>query len=136
MKLITKNTDYAVRALIYISRSGKRIVPASELIDALVVPRPFLRKILQILNKKGVLKSYKGKSGGFELARAAEEISLVDLIEIFQGQFTLAECLFRRKICPNTGTCALRNSLSVVEEKVVEQLKPITVKSLASFNGR
>ena len=68
MKLINRDTDYAVRALSYILRRKDKIVTAAELVRELDMPRPFLRKILQSLNKNGFLKSQRGKGGGFILA--------------------------------------------------------------------
>ena len=56
MKLITRDTDYAIRALCFIARFKKKIVSVSELVKVLKIPRPFLRKILQTLNKKRILK--------------------------------------------------------------------------------
>jgi len=60
MKLITRNTDYALRALCYISKN-KNIVTVDELVERLGVPRSFMRKILQQLNKKMILVSFKGQ---------------------------------------------------------------------------
>jgi Rrf2 family protein len=130
VKLITRDTDYAVRALIYMAQNKKKLIPASQLIEELKIPRSFLRKILQVLNKKGVLKSYKGVGGGFSLALPPDKIFLVKLIEIFQGPFAINECVFKKKICPNQSTCALKNKLDYVEEKVVKEIEPITIESL------
>src|SRR3990167_1406860 len=99
MKLLSRNTDYAVRAVCYIAKRKDDLVSATELVKELKIPRPFLRKILQALNKKGLLKSYKGISGGFKLAHKAEDVYIIDLIEVFQGPFKLNECLFRKEIC-------------------------------------
>ena len=59
MKLITRDTDYAVRALIFIIKQKKEVISVNKLINNLKLPRPFLRKILQVLNKKGILNSAK-----------------------------------------------------------------------------
>lgn len=130
MKLITRDTDYAVRALSYIAQKEPEMISTGELFKELKIPRPFLRKILQILNKKGILTSYKGKGGGFVLAMPADKIFLVDLIEIFQGPFQLNECLFKKRVCPSRNTCALRKKIRVIEENVVSEIKAITVASL------
>ncbi len=130
MKLITRDTDYAVRALIYMAQTKKKIVSATELIEELRIPKPFLRKILQILNRKRILQSYKGQGGGFSLARPYGKIYLIDLIEIFQGPFVINECVFKKKICPNRSTCTLKSKLDYIEAKVVKELEPVTIKSL------
>lgn len=130
MKLITRDTDYALRALCYIAKGKKKIVSVSELAEELKIPRPFLRKLLQVLNKKRILKSYKGKGGGFSLEASADKIFLVDLIKIFQGVFELNECLSKKKLCSQIGSCVLRKELNSIENNVFAQLKPISIASL------
>ncbi len=129
MKLLTRDTDYAVRALSFIaSRDG--IVTASRLVKITGIPRPFLRKILQILSKKGFVKSYKGIGGGFKLSRPAKKMSLVDIIEIFQGPLKLNECFFKKRICPNRRTCPLKQKVDRIEKYVISELEAITIGSL------
>ncbi|MCL4418146.1 MAG: Rrf2 family transcriptional regulator [Actinobacteria bacterium] len=130
MKLITRDTDYSIRALVYIGRKKDRIISITELVKEFGAPRPFLRKILQSLSAKGVLKSYKGKNGGFELAKSPEKIYILDLMEIFQGKFKLTECLFKKKICPNQINCELKSKLDSLEELVENKIKEITLASL------
>lgn len=100
MKLLSRNTDYAVRAVCFMARKEKDTVSVTELVRALKIPRAFLRKILQVLNKKGLLVSHKGSGGGFTLARRPAEIYLVDLMEAFQGSFKLNECFFKKRSVP------------------------------------
>ena len=130
MKLITRETDYAIRSLAYIAKAKGKVVTASQLVKALKIPRPILRKLLQCLNKKGLLNSYKGSGGGFKLAVPEEKICIVDVMQVFQGQFALNECLFRKNICPNTSTCVLRGKINVIEAYVLDQLTHITLKDL------
>jgi len=136
MKLITRDTDYSIRALTYIARNKDRIVSITELVKELDIPKPFLRKILQLLSTSGVLKSYKGKNGGFELAIKPEKIRLLDLMEIFQGKFKLSECLFKKKICPNQISCKLREQLDSLEELVENKVKEITLASLLNLDKK
>jgi len=130
MKLITRDSDYAIRALCFIIKHKEKIVPVSELVKELKIPRPFLRKILQVLNKKGILKSYKGQGGGFLLAGPSNKIFLVDLIKIFQGPLRLNECFFKKMPCPNINTCTLRKKIKHIERFVIQELKSITIASL------
>jgi len=130
MKLITRDTDYAVRALCFIAKCEREIVPVSELNRNLRIPRPFLTKILQILNKKRLLRSYKGKGGGFMLALAPNKIFLADLIGIFQGSLKLNECIFKKRICPDIKTCKLKKRIDNIQKQVISELKDITLASL------
>ncbi len=135
MKLITRDTDYAVRALCQIAKEKNKIISVHDLVEELKMPRPFLRKILQVLNRKGLLKSFRGKNGGFILAIPPEKIYLVDLIRIFQGPLKLSECVFKKNYCPDVNICMLKQKLGTIEKYVVSQLKSINITSLMQGNG-
>ncbi|MGA2774877.1 MAG: Rrf2 family transcriptional regulator [Candidatus Omnitrophota bacterium] len=130
MKLITRDTDYALRAVCYIAKQKDKIVPVSRMIKELKMPGPFLRKILQVLNKEGILKSHRGQGGGFSLKVAPVKIYLVKLAEIFQGPLKLNECIFRAKVCPSVKVCALSAKLGRIEKIVKKELSLITIASL------
>ena len=130
MKLITKDTDYAIRALCFIAVRKKEIVTAKKLVEVLNIPRPFLRNILQRLNKRKILKSYRGKSGGFLLTRPTNKILVTDVIKIFQGPVKLSEHVFQKGLCPNIRTCALKKRLDIIERHVTQELQRITIASL------
>lgn len=130
MKLITRDTDYALRALCFMGRDNKKIISVVNLVKALKIPRPFLRKIMQVLNKNKVLKSYKGKGGGFLLAKPAQKIFLLDLMEVFQGRLCLNECFFKKMKCPNIKICPLKRKISRIERYVIRELRPVSLASL------
>ena len=130
MKLITRDTDYALRAICFIAKNKNKKVCASELVEELKIPRPFLRKILQVLNKEKILISYKGTGGGFVLGKGIKDIYLTDLMEIFQGRLTLNECMLKKMKCPNTNNCPLRKKIKNIEKYVIQELSEI---NLASF---
>ena len=129
MKLINRDTDYALRALIHIAKNSQRI-SVTEMASKLNIPKPFLRKILQILNKEGILNSYKGKGGGFLLAIPPKKILLTDLINIFQGPVKLTDCVIKRKICPDIKTCPLRKRIRALEKHIVSELKSTTLDDM------
>lgn len=130
MKLITRDTDYALRAICSIAKHKGKVVSVADLVKESKIPRPFLRKILQVLNKKGILHSYKGIGGGFVLAIEPRKIFLTDLIRIFQGEFRLNECFFKKAKCPHTAGCPLRKKICDIEAYVVKELKLINIGSL------
>jgi len=119
-----------MRALCYIAKQKKGAVSAAAMVAALKIPRPFLRKILQILSTEGLLRSTRGQGGGFSLAYSAERILLADLIRIFQGTIRLNECVFKKKLCPNRGVCLLKKEIDGIEQEVFGRLGRISVASL------
>ncbi|NOY10135.1 MAG: Rrf2 family transcriptional regulator [Spirochaetes bacterium] len=130
MKLLTRNTDYAVRALSYIAMEKGKTVTAAELSEELKISWSFLRKILQILSREGLVFSIKGKGGGFKLAQPADRIFLLDLINIFQGLVRLNTCITNNKACPNIRICILKKKIDIIEDSIISELHPITLKTL------
>ncbi len=130
LKLITRDTDYAVRALASIYKKDGNVVSVSDLVKEIEIPRPFLRKLLQILNKEEILDSFKGRGGGFMLKKHPKDIFLIDLMEIFQGKFKINECVFKKEVCENILTCILKQKIDHIEEYIYENLKTITLMDL------
>lgn len=130
MKLITRNTDYAVNALYFMALDRDKIYTVSELAKKTSIPGAFLRKILQVLNKKGIVRSFKGKGGGFKLALLPDKIFLLEIMEIFQGRFKLNECILNKKICPNKENCRLKIKIDEIENYIQSKLESITLGSL------
>ncbi|MBF0484156.1 MAG: Rrf2 family transcriptional regulator [Candidatus Omnitrophica bacterium] len=130
MKLINKNTDYAVQALFYISQKTPNIISTVEVEKQLNLPRPFIRKILQNLTKAGYLSSSKGSGGGFTIARPLDDIYLLDLMQLFQGRLAFTDCSFQKKVCPNAGHCPLRRRIKTIEDTVLHELKGVSLAEL------
>jgi Rrf2 family protein len=86
---------------------------------------------LQILNKKRILKSYKGLGGGFALSQESKKIYLLNIIKAFQGKLQLNECLFKKMACPNKSTCYLKKKIRAIEQNVIRDLESITISSLS-----
>ncbi len=131
MNLMTRDTDYAVRALIYIYLQKDRFVSVTEINQKLDLPRPFLRKILQQLVLGEVLLSVKGNQGGFKLARKGSEILLTDIMTIYQGKVKMVECIFKKRVCEDRKTCPLRKELIMIERDAINKMKKVTIAKLA-----
>jgi len=130
MKLINRDTDYSFKVLIYIVNRSPDLVSVPELNKELGIPGPFLRKILQILSKEGILNSLKGRNGGFQLALPPEKVTLKLLMQVFQGPVKLNDCLFRKHICQDVTSCPLKKKLDGLEDRMVSELQSITLASL------
>lgn len=130
MRLLNRETDYAVRALTHLGVNAGGTLSVSDMEAAVRVSRPFLRKILQKLNKAGILESQKGRGGGFKLARPTARITLREVREVFQGPLKAKSCLFGKNLCPNPRTCLLRQKIRDIEGRLVRELGAITIRSL------
>ena len=123
MKLITRDTDYAIRAVCYLAKHKKVIISANELAKYLKMPRPFLRRILQLLGKKEIVKSYKGQGGGFSLSISPHKLSLLDIITAFQGPIMLNDHTFKKRMCPCIKNCKVKKKLDLIEKFMILKLK-------------
>ena len=130
MNLINRDTDYAVRALCHMAKHRDDIVSAADLHPRLRVPRPYLRRILQTLARRKVLRSFRGKGGGFILKKPPEKVLLTEVIEIFQGTIDLAHCMFRGRLCPDCRSCPLRRTVKDIEALALARLRDTTIASL------
>ena len=132
MKIINRDTDYVIRALVYMAKRPGTIVCVDELVEKLKIPKAFLRRLLQTLSQKKVLNSLKGRGGGFTLNRPANKIALIELVKIVQGDVATVECVLKKHICPDYKRCLLRRELVRIQYQIVRSLNRITIASLTN----
>lgn len=130
MKFITKNTDYALKAICRIAGSKEGEMSASRLAAELKVPGPFLRKLLQELKAGGFLEARRGRNGGFKLSIPPEEIHLTDVMEAFQGEFKITSCMSGKRPCPHIRACKLKDEITRIENIIVSEINSVTIVSL------
>lgn len=133
MNLINRDTDYAVRALHYLAQHTGEVLSVAELHAELEIPRAYLRGILQKLARADILRSHRGQRGGFELNQLPENILLTDVMELFQGEVSLSECMFHGEACPNRPSCKLRATIKEIEEMVAAKLSATTIATLSTL---
>jgi Rrf2 family protein len=84
---ISAKVDYALQAVVEIAVATKRdsLISAEEISSRRDIPEKFLEGILTLLRKSGIINSYRGPSGGFELAKKPQDIAVADIIRIIDG---------------------------------------------------
>jgi Rrf2 family protein len=102
----------------------------TRLAEKLKISKPFVRAILQKLNKEKIVLSAKGKGGGFRIALPPEEISVASLINVFQGPIKLDDCLIRKDPCPEVKTCSLKKKLKEIGSYINEEFNVLTLDKL------
>ena len=99
------------------------------------IPQKFLETILLELKNAGILASKKGKGGGYYLRKNPEEISIADILRIFDGAIALLPCVTfkyyeRCEECHDEETCAIREAFLEVRNESVRILKNHTLQTL------
>lgn len=120
---ITRQADYAVRAVLYLAGLGESgRAPTSQIADKQHIPPSFLAKIVSQLSVAGVLHTSRGARGGVSLARQPEEISLLEVVEVIDGPITLNECVTDPEACPYQGDCPVHEIWSQAQAEMVQRL--------------
>jgi len=136
--MLSNTCKYAIRAVIYLALnySENRKIGMKEISDSLDIPTPFLGKILQTLAKNKLLISTKGPNGGFALGKPANEITLLNIIEIVDGLDLFNECLIGLRTCSsNTHTdvqCPIHNKFLPISKQLYELFNNETIDLLAN----
>ena len=120
---ITRQADYAVRAVLHLARSGDIRTATSVIAEEQKIPPSFLAKIISQLSIAGLLHTSRGARGGVTLARQPEEITLLEVIEAIDGPIQLNECVGDTGVCSFDDSCRLRQVLCEAQEKLVGRLK-------------
>jgi len=120
---ITRETDYAMRCILYLSAQPDKVVMVDEVSREMATPKSFMAKILQKLVKAGVVKSFRGVKGGFQLNRQPKDINLLDVIEAIEGVVALNACAVDSSLCGFSDTCGVHTIWVKLRVEVNELLK-------------
>jgi Rrf2 family protein len=134
MNLLTRKVDYALLILSYLHQRPEG-GSAREIAAGFVgLSRAFAANILKELCQKGFVASHRGVKGGYALARPAEEISLLDLMESLDDMVHLAECNKSQAApeddCVLLNICPMRGSIGLVHRRIREVLGNVTLADL------
>ena len=135
MKLVTKDIHYAIKSLLYFAQSTDKVITVGELVKKLNMRRPFLRRILQTLSKRKILRSQKGYRGGFVLNMKPDKIRIIDILNIFHGDSDIIGCLLEKDICPYPARCLLMRKINGIEIQLNNDLTQLTVKKILATIG-
>ena len=104
---ITRQADYAVRAVLYLAKMGNNERAATSTVaKEQNIPPSFLAKIISQLSIAGLLHTSRGARGGVTLARDAKDITLLEVVEAIDGPIQLNECVGSDGGCQNSDSQA------------------------------
>jgi Rrf2 family protein len=124
---ITKQADYAVRAMVFLARlEPNQRAATSQIAQVQKIPPSFLAKIISQLSIAGLIHTSRGAHGGVMLARAAEKISMLDVVEAIDGPISLNDCTLAPQSCELSGDCPLHAIWSDLQKDLVGKLRATT----------
>lgn len=135
--LFSRSTEYAIRAMTFLAQqpSGK-LTGAKEIAEAEDIPIPFLWKILQILARHRLIRSFKGLRGGYELARPADEITLDAVVVATDGLGLTGGCVLGLATCSEENACPLHDTWKRIRGEMNAMLEQNTLANLSGVVRR
>lgn len=138
MMQFNRKTEYALLSAEYMARkesalsAPRRATSTREIADAYRIPYPLLAKVLQKMASKGAIRAVHGTKGGYVLAKKAAELSVADIVEIFEGPVAVADC-FREEgsNCPQWHGCHIKAPFSELNAKIHNLLASTKIADLA-----
>lgn len=128
---LTKQTNYAIRVLMYCAANHGRLSRVSDIAAAYSVPEMYLFKILQPVVEHGMLETVRGRKGGVRLAKPAAQITLFDVVRVTEDNFSMAECFSNDAAdCPLIDSCALNGALRSALGAFFEVLEGYSIDDL------
>ncbi len=132
MLQLTMAGEYTVRTMLHLAAQPMgAIVQISEISRQWNIPENFLRKIVQALVKSSLILSRRGIGGGIELAKPAENITLLEVVEAAEGKLALNKCLVQPGRCHRDSWCAVHLVWYEAQEKMKEILSSKSIADLA-----
>ena len=126
----TTQTDYALRTLMYLSTRTER-ANISDVTAIFGISVHHVAKVVNLLGRYGYVRSLRGIGGGIELARSPEDISLGEVVERFEGNLHLLDCIDQEDVCVIQSFCKLKGVLAEAERIQLDYLNSVTLADVA-----
>lgn len=139
MLRIGKLTDYAMLILTELAKTPDLHLSATLLSELVHIPAPTVSKILKMLSEAELVTSIRGVDGGYRLARAAQSISLAQVLAAMEGELAMTECCELNHSCVVTSVCALQHNWKKINKfvyvllskiSIIDMLGPLTLQGL------
>jgi Rrf2 family iron-responsive transcriptional regulator len=133
MLKINRQTDYAVRVILALAKRGEDIrLSSNEIQREMLIPPALMPRIVSLLARAELVNTFPGRDGGLMLPRPASQITLMDVVEVFEGPVLLSECMQVKgeDDCPFQSNCPVRSKWGRVQAAMLREMAAITFESL------
>jgi Rrf2 family protein len=126
--LLSQKCKYALQALLTLAREpSQELLLVSDIAERERLPKKFLEAILLELNRNGLVRSRRGRGGGYALAKPADLITFGQVVRIIDGPLAPLSCVsvnyYRRcEDCRDEMTCEIRKVMRRVRDAIAAEL--------------
>jgi Rrf2 family protein len=124
---LTRRGDYAVRAMLALARHGEGQLTGAAVVQATAIPASFLPQVMGDLVRAGLVANRRGRAGGYRLARAAADISLLAIVEAVEGDGRRRTCVLRGGPCRRDGACDVHEAFFRAQEATFATLAGVSL---------
>nr|WP_264187530.1 Rrf2 family transcriptional regulator [Salipiger thiooxidans] len=133
---VTKRTNIAIRVLMHCAANSGRLVTKAEIARRCNASENHLAQVINQLAQLGYLHTQRGRNGGLELGRPADQIRIGDVFRALEAPVPLAECFADvDNTCPLTNACRLKIALTDAASAFYATLDPISLDTLVCDNA-
>lgn len=126
---VPTKTQYAIRALVHLVHTKSASV--ATIADAEHIPFKYLEAIFGQLKSAGLLVADRGRSGGYRLAKSADEILMSEVVKATEGEIEPVECLGDATLCTVSAGCLPRRFWLGLKRTVDAYLASVTLAEIA-----
>ena len=129
---LSNTSQYAIRILAYIAdQKESHLINATELAEALIIPYKFLTKIMTVLVKADLVESIRGRDGGYSLKKSVSDITVNDIISLFNDSIKDEQCILGIGFCNGMCKCALHDQWMEPKLLLQKMFRESSLKDIA-----
>lgn len=133
MITISREADYAARVILHLTLQGPGSrVTAQQIAGQRLIPRALVRRVVTRLSAAGLVSTSRGSDGGITLARPPDQISLLEVVEAFEGPISLNICTIEPQACPLMPACTVHDAWTHARALLRQHLRQITFDKLTN----
>lgn len=130
MLRVSRLADYASVVMACLARHPGEVLPAAQVAAETQLESPTVSKLLKRLAQAGLVESFRGVAGGYQLARAAGEISLAEIVEALDGPIGLTACSLGHSGCERQSYCAVSRDWQGIGATIDNALRAVSLADM------
>lgn len=131
---ISEAASLALHTAVILASNPRRLISTKELAERLHASEAHLSKVLQRLEKSGIVQATRGPKGGYRLGKDSDQVTLLEVYESIDGKLAYSDCLLSECIC--NGDCIMGKLLSDLNSQVRDYLTKTKLNQLAKNISR
>lgn len=131
---LSKTSEYAIRILCLMEIEDSELYTAKYMIERLKISDKYLRRIMTSLTKAGLIKSMQGRDGGYQFAKSAEQIFLLDIISAVDKTNKYTGCVLGFAECSDENPCAIHHEWVKARKPIIDMFTSTSLHDIVIRN--